>query len=130
MATIKHQYYDENWSLYDLTNYGTRPYMEPIMRIIEPKIVRGAFLPCWKWLGSFQRYNKTTIRQTIYPIVSMPINIHNPKGPKRMVYVHRFLAQTFWEMGPQEIVYRKCESADCVNPAHFVISHRNDTEFS
>lgn len=99
------------------------------LRFIEPKIIRGSYLPCWIWKGSMQVFDHGT---SAYPKMMIPVNLVDERGPKKQVYVHRFIAQQLWTFPEEYVVYRNCPNgpiANCVNPAHFVISHRHDVEF-
>lgn len=133
MTIIKHQPYDMTWTLAEMWDFEAHPYMERIVRFIEPKITRGIFLPCWLWSGRHQYFNRGSAHnEYMYPTVNMPIDINNPDLGRKVVYVHRFMAETFFHVEPGEIVYHvpECQYKNCVNPAHLVVSHRNDPEFS
>lgn len=71
---------------------------------IEPKIVRGPFLPCWVWTGALDRNG--------YPVM-------NVDGA--MVMVHRFVAKIFYIFPEEWFVTRSCNVQNCLNPNHIVI---------
>lgn len=118
------------WALKDLWDFGAYPHMEDIMKFIEPKMVRGIFLPCWIWGGTYHKYQKDHYGEIAYPQVRLPIHPGRPDLGMKPQYVHRYLARVFWDFPQNFVVYRTCGRTDCVNINHFVISHRNDTEFS
>jgi len=130
MIIQKHPLYDLGWSLKDLWDFGTYPHMEDIMRYIEPNVVRGIFLPCWIWQGSYQTYQKGHYDERSYPLVRAPRVSGRPDLGLKPQYVHRYLARVFWDFPDNFVVYRECGRVDCVNVNHFVISHRNDPEFA
>lgn len=129
MSVIRiHQYYDLSWSLSELWDFNVHPYMEGIVKYIEPKLVRGTFLPCWMWTGRLQYFNRGMINEYSYPTVYMPINLARPDHGRKLKYVHRYMAEQFWDFPTNWIVYRTCGHQDCVNPQHFAISYRNDPD--
>ena len=129
MTNIINQPYDIDWTLAECTDYRVRPHMEIIMRYIEPRIVRGTYLPCWIWNGRFQYYNRGKENEYAYPSVSIPVNADHSKG-LAAVAVHRYMAQTFFGVKPDEIVYRTCKKFNCVSPHHIAVSYRNDPQFN
>lgn len=117
-----------DWSLGDLTDYDAHPWMEPIMRYIEPKIIRGTFLPCWEWGGRYQVTKAGTPYERHYPTVNINAVPLDHSSELITHYVHRFMAETFWEIPPGHVVYRLCENERCVNPNHMSVSYRNDPD--
>lgn len=102
------------------------------LRYIEPKVIRGSFAPCWVWKGKMATFNKGTTKETAYPVMVVPVNLFDERGAKKQVYVHRWIAQMLWEFPEDYVVYRNCPNGviqNCVNPSHFVISHRSDREY-
>lgn len=132
-SKIIHQPYDLSITLGELWSWTTHqpigPRMEMILQFIEPKIVRGSYLPCWRWGGKHQYFNKNKANEYSYPVIGIPIDPIRPKNGRKVEYVHRYMAATFFHMKPKEIVFRTCFHSDCVNPQHFAISYRNDPDF-
>ena len=75
------------------------------LQYIEPKVMRGGFLPCWVWTGK--------------------VHVHTGRGlfnyRGKQVQAHRFVAQIFWDFPPEYWVKLTCTTLNCVNPAHLVI---------
>ncbi len=130
MVTQIHPYYDLSWSLSELWDFRTNPHMEGIMQYVEPKLVRGINLPCWMWGGRIQWFNFGHHNQYGYPTANIPTDLNNPKKTRKVTYVHRYVAEQFWDFPKGYIVYRTCYKQNCVNPQHFAISYRNDPQFS
>lgn len=72
---------------------------------VEPRVVRGSFLPCWVWCGA--------VDQNGYPIMRVA---------GKIVMVHRFVAKIFWDFPNDYYVRRKCSVNNCVNPNHLHIT--------
>lgn len=96
---------------------------------IEPRIVRGPFLPCWIWTGRMQIFHKDTAYERRYPTVHVTLD-YGHKIERKQVYVHRFVAQLFWKYPERLAVFRTCREEACVNPNHFVITHKNNIEYT
>lgn len=71
---------------------------------IEPKIVRGPFLPCWVWSGALDRNG--------YPVMYV-------EGTQHMA--HRFVAKLFYDFPDIWYVTQSCNVRNCLNPGHLVI---------
>lgn len=88
------------------------------LQSIEPKIIRGSFMPCWIWSGSIQS-------QTGLGLIYSPVN------GKQMI-VTRFVAEVFWEF-PKErgktFVYHSCHRPNCVNPNHLIVTRLPPVHF-
>jgi len=100
--------------------------MEKIMRYIEPKIIREGFLPCWMWGGSYKVVKPNTPYERAYPIVRINKIPLDHKSELEEFYVHRFMAETFFDIEPGQVVIRLCGKTDCVNPNHLQVTYRND----
>ena len=100
-------------------------------KYIEPKIVRGSFLPCWMWNGRMQVFNPDQICRREYPTVMLPPIEQgwDESGPKKMYYVHRYIASLFWQFPDTYTVYRTCREAGCVNPNHFHIAPKHHPDY-
>lgn len=78
--------------------------------IIEPKIIRAGFEPCWIYTGGFVPNNR--------PIIRDPSN-------GKMTTVQRVVAKMFWDFPDELWVYLTCRRTDCVNPAHIWIGGKH-----
>jgi len=78
------------------------------LNVIEPHVVRGAFLPCWVWTGALDRNG--------YPVM-------NTDG--KMVMAHRFVAKVFWDFDDSYYVTRTCKVQNCVNPNHLKVTNKH-----
>jgi len=72
------------------------------LNVIEPKVMRGAFLPCWIWTGALDKNG--------YPIIYLD------RG--KTIMAHRFVAKLFWRFPEDWYVSRSCGTQNCVNPNH------------
>lgn len=125
-VTLIRPYYTLDWTLSQMWDFRSHPHMEPIVRYIEPKIVRGINLPCWLWIGRLQYFNRGMDNEYAYPTVNLPLSLTRKSRRDKPTYVHRFMASCFWEYPSNFIVFRTCRQQGCVNPQHFAISYRND----
>ncbi len=75
------------------------------LKIIEPKIMRGPYLPCWVWTGAMDDDG--------FSIINAPGLRKNYKG-------HRFVAELFWEFPQTFYVAHTCQRPNCLYPAHLV----------
>ena len=125
-VTVKQMYYTTDWSLDKMWDFATHPYMENIVRYIEPRLLRGMYLPCWLWTGRSQYFNRGKVNEYSYPTIYMPIQTLNPKAGRKLTYVHRYMAETFWDFPKEYVVKRDCRYSNCVNPQHFIIARRNN----
>lgn len=71
---------------------------------VEPKIMRGPFLPCWVWTGALDRNG--------YPVMQF-------EG--QTIMMHRFVAKIFYNFPDSWYVTRSCNVQNCLNPAHIVV---------
>ncbi len=78
------------------------------LNVIEPHVVRGAFLPCWVWAGAVDGNG--------YPYL-------NVDG--KMVMAHRFVARIFYDFPDEYYVSKSCGVRNCVNPNHLTITARH-----
>lgn len=85
-----------------LTQFGNVP--KEWLNHIEPKIVRGPFLPCWVWSGALDRNG--------YPTFYV-------EGD--MVMAHRYVAKLFYIFPDEWYVTQSCNVRNCLNPTHIVI---------
>jgi hypothetical protein len=77
--------------------------------LVEPHVVRGAFLPCWIWAGNVDNHG--------YP----RLHYRNPStGKSKYIYVHRLIVRMFWDVPEHWYVDRRCNTVNCVNPHHLV----------
>ncbi len=83
------------------------------LRNIEPKVQRGAWLPCWIWTG--------LVDPNGYPIMSAK----QANGRRTYVMVHRVVAKMFYGFDDSCIVRRTCKTVNCVNPAHVMPTNRH-----
>src|SRR5215468_1200965 len=75
------------------------------LRLVEPHVVRGAFLPCWIWAGKLDNRG--------YP----RLHYRDPRtGKSKYLYVHRLVVTMFWDVPPRWYVKRTCQTLNCVNP--------------
>lgn len=74
------------------------------LKFVEPKIIRGSFLPCWVWTGRLDRNG--------YPVLRHPLYGH--------LMAHRFVAGMFWQYPENWFVTRTCHRINCLNPGHLV----------
>jgi len=72
---------------------------------VEPKVVRGAFLPCWIWAGAVDKNG--------YPIM---------RDGNTIIMMHRYVAKLFYKVGKTDYVKRSCGINNCVNPNHVYVS--------
>ena len=79
------------------------------LRYVEPKIMRGPYLPCWIWSGQLDRNG--------YPLMKDP---HLGK----MVMGHIWIARLFWQFD-DEYVTRTCPRRNCVNPGHLLVTEEH-----
>jgi hypothetical protein len=79
---------------------------EDWLKYIEPKIMRGSFLPCWVWTGGMDKYG--------YPMVRHPML-------RASVMAHRYVASMFWEFPDHYFVTRTCHRINCLCPGHLVV---------
>jgi hypothetical protein len=78
---------------------------EDFLKYVEPKLMRGSFLPCWVWTGTMDRNG--------YPMVRHPVG--------GLIMAHRFVASLYWEFPEAYFVTRTCHRINCVNPSHLVV---------
>ena len=78
------------------------------LNVIEPHVVRGAFLPCWVWTGAVDRNG--------YP---------HMRVERKMVMAHRFVAKIFYDFPDAYFVSLSCGVRNCVNPNHIKITARH-----
>lgn len=78
---------------------------------IEPKIVRGAFRPCWIWDGTLDGQGYPRKWETV-------------RGKKKPISVRHLIAKIFWSIKGEFYVKTACGVSTCVNPAHFIIKER------
>jgi hypothetical protein len=79
------------------------------LKYIEPKVVRGSFLPCWIWTGVIDRNG--------YPFFRHPA--HGQIG------VRGFITRMFWEYPDNYFVTNICHRINCVNPTHLVVQEKH-----
>ena len=84
------------------------------LRHVEPKVMRGAWLPCWVWQGGTDRNG--------YPQMQVK-NIET--GKRETVMVHRFVAALFYDFDPCLTVRRTCGTINCVNPNHVEVTRQH-----
>lgn len=72
---------------------------------IEPKIVRGSFLPCWIWSGALDRNG--------YPLLRHPA--------RGQISARRFVAEMFWDFPDIWFVTCNCHHMNCLNPSHIIV---------
>ncbi len=77
------------------------------LRYIEPRIIRGSFLPCWIWGGSTDRNG--------YPLMTCPYN-------HKTVMAKRWVARLFWDYPESAFVSDTCGHRNCLNPYHILVS--------
>jgi len=75
------------------------------LRFIEPKLIRGSFLPCWIWTGAMDRNG--------YPVMKHP-------ETGRFVSAQRYAARLFWEFPEEYYVATICQHRQCLCPRHIV----------
>jgi len=80
---------------------------------IEPKIFRGAFLPCWVWSGALDNNG--------YPIM-------NVDG--RQMSVAKMVAKIFYEFPEDWHVDRSCHNKSCLNPNHIRVRKFHPNHYS
>lgn len=78
------------------------------LRYVEPKIMRGPYLPCWIWTA--------TLDSKGYPMMLDPYI----KG--KQVMVRRWVAGLFYDFDRSLYVPLRCTRRNCVNPNHMYIS--------
>jgi len=79
------------------------------LQLVEPHVVRGAFLPCWIWAGQIDSRG--------YP----RLHYRDPATRKSgYIYVHRLVVTMFWDVPQRWYVKRTCHTLNCVNPHHMV----------
>jgi hypothetical protein len=76
------------------------------LRYVEPKIMRGPYLPCWIWTGSVDKNG--------YPFIRDP-------HLKKIVMCHIWVARMFYDF-EGEYVTRTCSRRNCVNPNHLLVT--------
>lgn len=86
------------------------------LRNVEPHVMRGAWLPCWIWMGQTDKNG--------YPIMWNPAE----EGKRSYVMVHRFVAGLFYDYDPALNVRRTCNVVNCVAPAHIQVTARHHTQ--
>jgi hypothetical protein len=77
------------------------------LTVVEPRVVRGSFLPCWIWTGRLNTYG--------YPILNY-VDAHTRK--KTQMTVRRYVARIFWDLPEDWYVLMNCQGVNCVNPHH------------
>ena len=75
------------------------------LRLNEPRLVRGAFLPCWIWSGRCDNNG--------YPLLKSPVT-------GKYVMTRRFVAAMFWKFPDHYYVALSCNNINCLNPRHIV----------
>jgi hypothetical protein len=95
-----------------LTTLQTRLCDIPLgwLRFVEPKIMRGSFLPCWIWTGALDMSG--------YPVMRIP-------GETQNAMLHHFVAGMYWDYPPKYFVGRTCQNINCLNPSHLVPQAKN-----
>lgn len=94
-------FFDENTPLGDVP--------EEWLREVEPKVMRGAFRPCWMWQGS--------VTVTGNPVW---------KRKGKMSSVKKGIALIFWNLPDKFMVRMHCRQTGCINPRHFDIKVPKD----
>ncbi len=79
-------------------------------RDILPKISWYGFEPCWIWFGS--------VDQKGYPILRRV----DAAGKKQQFMARRLVASCFWTYPKDAVIKLSCESINCLNPNHFIIT--------
>jgi hypothetical protein len=79
------------------------------LRLVEPKLVRGPYLPCWIWVG--------LLDQKGHPLIRNPASNKVEQG-------HRFVASLFWDFPPHFYVKFSCQHTNCLNPKHLIPTER------
>ncbi len=76
---------------------------EAWLKIIEPKIMRGPYLPCWVWTGAMNDDGDALILI-----------------PGKQIKGHRFVAMMFWELPQTFYVGHTCMRPNCLYPGHLI----------
>lgn len=82
------------------------------LRDIEKFLVRGPWLPCWLWVGTYDAQG--------YPLLLHP-------ETKKYTSATRYVAKMFWSFPDTHIVSHACPNRNCMNPAHFAVVPRGAT---
>lgn len=94
--------------------FNTKTALEDVprewLRIIEPHVMRGRFLPCWQWVGGVTSNGYPRLRWT------------DPDGIMHDKTVRRMIARIFWENSDYYHIRMTCENMQCVNPNHIALS--------
>jgi hypothetical protein len=77
------------------------------LRYVEPKIMRGPYLPCWIWAAQLDPNG--------YPLLRDP-------HLKKVVMGHRWVARLFWSYPNEMYVTQTCPRRNCVNPGHLLVT--------
>jgi hypothetical protein len=78
---------------------------------IEPKILRGPYLPCWIWTAKTDKNG--------YPLIK------NPYDSEKYLMAHRVVAKMFWDFPDSFYVTRTCPRNNCLNPGHLLVTEEH-----
>jgi hypothetical protein len=75
------------------------------LKLVEPYIMRGPYLPCWIWTGGMDDEGFALVRHTAL---------------KRTYKGHRFVAELFWDYPKNFYIGHTCQRPNCLYPGHLV----------
>jgi hypothetical protein len=125
---------DMDWSLHKIyygfshNKHGNPPY-KVWMRDIQPRLLFGlGSKGCWAW----DTRGTDVSAGKFYPVIRVPVEEWDHRKGKHSVNVRRYIASMFWDYPEDYVVYRdkaRCDIYNCVNPHHFMITYRNNSDF-
>jgi len=82
------------------------------LKYVEPKVLRGAFRPCWIWTGAVDvaGYPRRYVRR--------------PDASTEARNLRREIVSLFWKLPDSYTVSAACHVATCVNPSHLIVKER------